>query len=58
MRTVRESIAAPQVMQDMERVRSEPTDEAAEHHLTGVLQQNEEMLLLVRRAFAHRRGQV
>jgi DNA-binding IclR family transcriptional regulator len=40
-----QSIAAPQVMQAMERVRSEPTDEAAEHHLTGVLQQNEEMLL-------------
>jgi DNA-binding IclR family transcriptional regulator len=41
-----QSIAAPEVMQAMERVRSEPTDEDAEHHLTGVLQQNDEMLLL------------
>lgn len=41
-----QSIAAPEVMQAMERVRSEPTDEDAEHQLTGVLQQNEEMLLL------------
>jgi hypothetical protein len=30
----------------MERVRSEPTDEEAEHQLTGALQQNQEMLLL------------
>jgi DNA-binding IclR family transcriptional regulator len=41
-----QGIAAPQVMRAMERVRSEPTDEEAEHQLTGVLQQNEEMLLL------------
>jgi hypothetical protein len=40
------SIAAPAVRHAMERVRSEPTDEEAEHELTGVLQQNEEMLLL------------
>jgi DNA-binding IclR family transcriptional regulator len=41
-----QSIAAPAIMHAMERVRSEPTDEEAEHELTGVLQQNEEMLLL------------
>jgi DNA-binding IclR family transcriptional regulator len=41
-----QGIAAPEVMQAIERVRSEPTDEEAEHQLTGVLQQNDEMLLL------------
>lgn len=40
-----ESIAAPEVMAAMRRVRSEPTDAAAEHELTDVLHRNEEMLL-------------
>jgi DNA-binding IclR family transcriptional regulator len=41
-----QTISAPEVMQAMERVRSEPTDEDAEHQLTGSLQHNQEMLLL------------
>jgi DNA-binding IclR family transcriptional regulator len=40
-----QNISAPAVVQAMERVRSEPTDEEAEHQLTGVLRQTDEMLL-------------
>ena len=42
-----ETIAAPEVVHAMERVRSVPTDEDAEHELSGALHQNDEMLLLV-----------
>src|SRR5262249_12721682 len=41
-----QSIAPPAVVRAMERMRSEPADEEAEHHLTGVLQQADGTLLL------------
>jgi DNA-binding IclR family transcriptional regulator len=40
-----ESIAGPEVMEAMERVRDEPTDDRAEHELAGVLQATDGMLL-------------
>jgi DNA-binding IclR family transcriptional regulator len=41
-----QNISSPAVTQAMERVRSEPTDEEAEHKLAGVLQETDGMLLL------------
>ena len=38
-------IVAPAVLDAMAQVRSEPTDDDAEHHLTDVLQQTDEMLI-------------
>ena len=38
-------IAAPAVLDAMAQLRSEPTDDEAEHHLTDVLQQTDEMLI-------------
>jgi DNA-binding IclR family transcriptional regulator len=38
-------IGSPAVQDAITRVRSEPTDRRAEHHLAGVLQQTDEMLL-------------
>lgn len=40
------SIESPAIATAMRNVRSEPTDEAAEHALTGALQHSDEMLLL------------
>jgi hypothetical protein len=38
-------IGSPAVQDAMSRVRNEPTDRNAEHHLADVLQQNDEMLV-------------
>lgn len=40
------SIASPAVMRAMSRVRADPADDGAEHDLTDVLRENDEMLLL------------
>jgi len=41
------AIGSPAVQDAMTRLRSVPTDPAAEHHLAGVLQQTDEMLILL-----------
>ncbi|HET9732334.1 MAG TPA: helix-turn-helix domain-containing protein [Acidimicrobiales bacterium] len=41
-----QTISSPAVMEAIERVRNDPADEQAEHHLTGALQRTDEMLLL------------